>query len=167
MPQPNQLGSVERNFTNRNRSATTSTASPLTNEADYDSITNIDARLAAINLGKLATAVATGSTTTAVINSNEAFRVPNGSLIEIRDSSNALKSSGGGKTVTAVDADTPSVGLTRITFTTAAAANVVAGDYIALTTKPFGGSYDATQLSKMTVNDKLFALRKADDSATF
>jgi hypothetical protein len=167
MPQPNELTPPEKSFTNRNRSATTSTASPLTNESDYDSITNIDARLAAINLGKLATAVATGSTTTVVINSNEAFRVPNGSLIEIRDSSNAIKSSGSGKTVTAVDPDTPSVGLTRITFTTAAAANVVAGDYIALTTKPFGGSYDSTQLNKMTVNDKIFALRKADDSATF
>lgn len=166
MAQPNQLGPLEKGYAFKNRSATSSTGSPFTNEADYDSISSLDARLAAINLGKMATAVATGSTTTVVINSNEAFRVPNGSLVEIRDAANAIKATGSSKTVTGVTADTPSVGLTTVTFTPAAAAAVVATDYIALTTKPFGGSYDATQLSKMTVNDKAYAVRVADDSTT-
>ncbi len=166
MPQPEQLSPPELSFAYRNKATGHTTTSALTNPADYASVTSLDARLAAINLGKLATAVATGSTTTAIINSNEAFRVPNGSLIEIRDSTGALKSSGGGKTVSAVDADTPTVGLTRITFGSAAAGNVVAGDYIALTTKPYGGSYTPEQLAKMTVNDKIYAVRKADDPNT-
>lgn len=167
MGQPEQIIPPSLNFAYKNRASGHFTSHPLTNPNDYASVDTLDVRLTNISKGKLATAVATGSTTTAIILNGEAFRLSVGLGIEIRDSTDTAKAGATGKTITNIQADTPTVGLTTVTFTTAASGNVVATDYIKVTNNPYAGSYSSRQLSKMTINDKIFAVRKVDDPNSF
>lgn len=163
--QPVQLGNLEPSFDNKNRSATSSTSSPYIVPNDYSDITSLDARLANVSIGKLATAVAAGSTTTMVVLNSQAPYLSVGQAVDIYDSTDTPKASATGKSITVISSSA-TTGLTTVTFTTAAGGSTAVGDYFKLTTNPYSGAYSSDTLNKMTVNDKLAAVRFHNDSAT-
>lgn len=79
--------------------------------------------------GVLATANATGTTTTMVMTNAQAIYLEIGMIVDLYDSSNALKTTGNAKEITNVQRDTPSAGTTTVTFTSAAGGNTASGDY--------------------------------------
>ncbi len=164
MAQPNQLGTLEPSFINRNRATGVSTANPYSVPKDYQDIASLDARLLRVSSGKLATAVASGSTTTMVINTNDVGYLAVGQTVDIYDNTDTVKAGGTGKSITTIGSD--SAGRTTITFTTAASGATAAGDYFKLTTNPYAGAYSQATLNKMTVNDKLAAVRFHNDPNT-
>lgn len=85
------------------------------------------------SIGKLTTANAAGTTTTLVVDNSEAIYVEIGMVVDLYDNTNALKAGGTGKVITNVQRDTPGVGSTTITFTTAATGATASGDYFTRT----------------------------------
>lgn len=81
------------------------------------------------SVGKLGTANAAGSTTTFVCSNAEAIYFEVGMILDLYDSSDALKATGSGKEVTNVQKDTPAAGSTTVTFTPAAGGATASGDY--------------------------------------
>lgn len=80
--------------------------------------------------GKIATANASGTTTTLVCSNAEAIYAEIGMVVDLYNSSNSLKSGGGGLVISNVQRDSPSAGTATITFGTAAGGNTASGDYI-------------------------------------
>lgn len=137
---------------------------------------------------KLGTASAVGLITTLVMPNAEAenYRVVAGSgrLFDLYDSTDTIKATGTGKTITSVAYNTPSLGLATVTFAVAAAAITAVGDYMVpagsnplnylsidrldarlavLNATAYAGAAGTARLSNMTVMDKQYALMMLDD----
>lgn len=131
-----------------------------------------------------ATGNAGGSTTTLICTNADATDLIIGDRVRLFNSSNVIKEN---KlfTITNEQLDTPGAGSTTFTFTPAAAAATVSGDYIS-TTRDISemgnptnyidiasidtrlntinsGVYTQARLNTMTLNDKLYALKLNDD----
>lgn len=131
------------------------------------------------------TANAGGTTTTIVGTNADASDISVGDVVRLYNSSDVVKTDKA-FTVTTKAVDTPGAGSTTITFTPAAGAATASGDYIANSndTSSFntfenyqdiasidlalntanGTLYTQARLNTMTLNDKLYALRKLNDS---
>jgi len=85
------------------------------------------------SVGKLQTANAAGTTTTLVSSNAEAIYMEIGMVVDIYDNTDTIKAGGTGKVITNVQPDTPGVGSTTVTFTTAATGATASGDYFVRT----------------------------------
>lgn len=132
---------------------------------------------------KFGPGVAAGTTTTLICTHAEAegYRriAGNGLTYDLYDSTETVKASGTGKTITSVALNTPSLGRATVTFAAAAGGNTAAGDYfvraganvkdfssidnmdariIALGGAVYAGAAGLRRLSQMGENDKKYVL---------